>query len=208
MPSAVLVDACDAESAAVRHAFDFKVAVFLCHWHVQKAWKKQLWAKALLHLGASKNQLLRYLGTLDGAVGGGFKGLQSAMGDSLDTVGSSGGGGGQTVASDAMPEELAELSINDVEQDGTSDPADSSAECALAEPSAKVERALAGTDSFEDVSGSELVPNADAWEGPRRKDFVEIATDKRKHRQRLAANAAVRAAARAAATQMRGASQA
>ncbi|CAL8463841.1 g3375 [Coccomyxa elongata] len=163
------------------------------------------------------------------------------MGDSLDTVGSSGGGGGQTVASDAMPEELAELSINDMEQDGTSDPADSSAECALAEPSAKVcgrpkaaaqaavaalsnmslsweddspnwrfllvaarhakdkvERALAGTDSFEDVSGSELVPNADAWEGPRRKDFVEIATDKRKHRQRLAATAAVRAAARAA----------
>ncbi|CAL8463843.1 g3377 [Coccomyxa elongata] len=40
MPSAVLVDACDAEIAAVRHAFDFKVAVFLCHWHVQKAWKK------------------------------------------------------------------------------------------------------------------------------------------------------------------------
>lgn len=141
-----------------------------------------------------------------------------------------------------MPEQLADLSINDIEQDGASDPADSPADCALAEPSAgvrgrpkaaaqaamavlsnislswennspnwkfhlvaarhakdKVERALAGTDSFEDVSGSELIPNADAWEGPRRKDFVEIATDKRKHRQKLEANAAVRAAARAAA---------
>lgn len=203
-------------------------------WHV---------VKVLLHLGASKNQLLRYLGTLDGAVGGGFKELQSAMSDSLDTVDSSGGGdGGQTVASDATPEELADLSINDMEQDGASDPADSSAECALAEPSAgvrgrpkaaaqaamaalnnmslsweddspnwkfllvaarhakdKVERALAGTNSFEDVSGSELIPNADAWEGPQRKDFVEIATDKRKHQQKLAANAAIRAAARAAA---------
>lgn len=53
-------------------------------WHV---------VKVLLHLGACKNQLLRFLGTLDGAVGGGFKGLQSAMSDSLDT-GDSGGGDG------------------------------------------------------------------------------------------------------------------
>ena len=193
-----------------------------------------------LHLGASKNQLLRYLGTLDGAVGGGFKGLQSAMDGSWEA--GSGGGGGETVASAALPEVPVELSSDHMELDGASDPADSSAECALTKPSAevrgrskaaaqsavaaltnmslsweddspnwkfllvaarhakdKVERALAGTDSFEDVSGSELIPNADAWEGPRRKDFVEIATDKRKHQQRLAANAAARATARAAA---------
>ena len=44
-PSAVLVDACDAEIAAVKQAFTLAVPVFLCHWHVQKAWKKQLYAK-------------------------------------------------------------------------------------------------------------------------------------------------------------------
>lgn len=49
-PLAVLVDACDAEIAAVKCAFTMAVSVFLCHWHVQRAWKKQLYAKVLLNL--------------------------------------------------------------------------------------------------------------------------------------------------------------
>jgi hypothetical protein len=163
-------------------------------WHI---------VKVLLHLGASRNQLLRYLGTLDGAAGGGYKGLQSAMGDSWDVV--DGSSGAQTAASDAEPKVIAEPSIQYIEQDGASDPPDSSAEYTLTKPSAvvrssskvaalsavaaltdmslsweedspnwkfllvaarhakgSVERALAGTDFFEDVSGSELIPNADA----------------------------------------------
>ena len=47
-PLAVLVDACDAEIAAVNCAFALGVHVFLCHWHVQRAWKKQLYAKVFL----------------------------------------------------------------------------------------------------------------------------------------------------------------
>lgn len=47
-PLAVLVDACDAEIAAVKCAFALAVLVFLCHWHVQRAWKKQLYAKVCL----------------------------------------------------------------------------------------------------------------------------------------------------------------
>ncbi len=96
-------------------------------WHV---------VKVLLHLGASKNQLLWYLGTLDGAVGGGFKGLQSAMDGSWE-AGSS-GGGGETVASAALPEVPAVLSSDHMELDGASDPTDSSIECALTKPSAEV----------------------------------------------------------------------
>lgn len=44
-PSAILTDACDAEIAAVGHAFNRNVLVFLCHWHVQRSWKKQLYLK-------------------------------------------------------------------------------------------------------------------------------------------------------------------
>jgi hypothetical protein len=125
------------------------------------------------------------------------------MGDSWDVV--DGSSGAQTAASDAEPKVIAEPSIQYIEQDGASDPPDSSAEYTLTKPSAvvrssskvaalsavaaltdmslsweedspnwkfllvaarhakgSVERALAGTDFFEDVSGSELIPNADA----------------------------------------------
>ena len=59
LPSAVLVDACDAEIAAVKQAFTLAVAVFLCHWHVQKAWKKQLYAKVYYspHADSQKSYL-------------------------------------------------------------------------------------------------------------------------------------------------------
>ena len=47
-PSAILTDACDAEITAVEHAFMRKVLVFLCHWHVQRSWKKQLYLKVII----------------------------------------------------------------------------------------------------------------------------------------------------------------
>lgn len=44
-PMAILVDASDAEISAIQHAFKGDAAVFLCHWHVQRSWKKQLYNK-------------------------------------------------------------------------------------------------------------------------------------------------------------------
>lgn len=48
LPKAIIVDCCDAEIAAVEYAFDGKVDALLCHWHWQRALKKQLYNKVTL----------------------------------------------------------------------------------------------------------------------------------------------------------------
>ena len=47
-PSAIIMDDSKAEIAATKHAFGGSVRIFLCHWHVQKAWKQQLYLKVWL----------------------------------------------------------------------------------------------------------------------------------------------------------------
>ncbi|KAK9903370.1 hypothetical protein WJX75_003957 [Coccomyxa subellipsoidea] len=44
-PSCILVDACAAEIAAIQTTFPSSVWPFICHWHAQAAWKKQLFQK-------------------------------------------------------------------------------------------------------------------------------------------------------------------
>lgn len=44
-PLCFLVDASDAEIAAIVAAFGSAVKIFLCHWHVQRAWLANLCAK-------------------------------------------------------------------------------------------------------------------------------------------------------------------
>ncbi|CAL8465892.1 g5428 [Coccomyxa elongata] len=44
-PSCILVDACAAEIAATEMSFPSSVWPFICHWHAQAAWKKQLFHK-------------------------------------------------------------------------------------------------------------------------------------------------------------------
>ena len=44
-PSCIIVDACAAEIAAIQMEFPSAVCTFICHWHAQSAWKKQLYQK-------------------------------------------------------------------------------------------------------------------------------------------------------------------
>jgi hypothetical protein len=47
-PSSVMIDNSDTEIAAIREVYGeppHEVTVFLCHWHVLKAWRKNVWAK-------------------------------------------------------------------------------------------------------------------------------------------------------------------
>jgi hypothetical protein len=46
-PSAVIIDASPTEIAAVKTAFGLGMKLFLCCWHVQRAWQKQLVAKVI-----------------------------------------------------------------------------------------------------------------------------------------------------------------
>lgn len=55
-PSAIIMDDSKAEIAATKHAFGGSVRIFLCHWHVQKAWKQQLYLKVGLCFGVQALQ--------------------------------------------------------------------------------------------------------------------------------------------------------
>ena len=44
-PSCFLVDAADAEIAAIGAVFGSAVKIFLCFWHVQRAWRANLCTK-------------------------------------------------------------------------------------------------------------------------------------------------------------------
>lgn len=52
-----LSDACDAEITAVEHAFMREVLMFLCHWHAQRSWKKQLYLKVIIFITTHWNSI-------------------------------------------------------------------------------------------------------------------------------------------------------
>lgn len=47
-PSAMIMDASDAEISATQLAFGFSMPIFICHWHWQRSVKKQLFLKVKL----------------------------------------------------------------------------------------------------------------------------------------------------------------
>ena len=53
-PSCFLMDAADGEIAAVETVFPRWVKIFLCHWHVQRSLKKQLFIKVGCRFAASQ----------------------------------------------------------------------------------------------------------------------------------------------------------
>ena len=46
LPSAMVMDASDAEITATALAFGLAMPIFICHWHWQRSLKKQLFQKA------------------------------------------------------------------------------------------------------------------------------------------------------------------
>ena len=54
-PQTIMIDNSDTEMAGIRSAYGESVQVLICHWHIKRAWSKNLAKKVYIRPGVSTN---------------------------------------------------------------------------------------------------------------------------------------------------------